>query len=151
MHKKKTFRIWYPGSAYASREWIIYLKNQYKGPFLFTDLNSFQWNQEIINKSDEIVDDLDTFSREHRKRIIGYEFDTLILSLHPGLKVAEDLIKSDILKEFNPSKLLYSTTGLYNGISQEQETRDILATLGYHQERIILIPDLNRVYSEYSL
>ena len=47
-------KIWYPGSASASKEWISYLQDTFNGMWFFSDMNNYTKWLRFTWKANEI-------------------------------------------------------------------------------------------------
>lgn len=133
-------KIWYPGSSHADEEWIKYLQNSFSGNWLFSDTVEFS-NWMNLPGERKIID---TFNFSQLKR----NFDTLIISRHPGLKTSEEVVNSKILDYTMPQKFIYDP-GANNGDIQEHlNAAKIFTKLGYELRHIIVLPLLHHQFCE---
>jgi hypothetical protein len=145
---KPVSRIWYPGSAYANPEWIVYLKNTFPGLWYYSDTQDFEWDIECapLNSKRLTHDTFDT-----NPRITNRAFDILIISFHPGLKTPQCVFDSKILEVYNPKVFLYANEWDISKTSVCISEGELFAEKSpYILERIEVLPKLNRLYSIYT-
>ncbi len=144
-NNKKT--IWYPGSAYASLDWISHLQSKFLGDWLFSDINKFE-NKNLI-KGQKIH--YDTFSSELPDILNKKNINMLIMSWHSSLKTFEQIKESDILAKYKPNFFVYDP-GFANIGNLEQHLFEVekFKTLGYDLVEIVVLPTLFHQYSLYT-
>jgi len=141
--------IWYPGSARASREWIDYLKGNFSGDWYYTDIDELQWvnNDMIAEKPSEMLrqrrikfQQLDTLSLDIQK----IKFDIIVISNHPGLKTASEIIENQILQREKPEKFVFRTTNEEDFLT----SIPIIESLNFKLYRIVEPANLQK-YAEF--
>ena len=86
-------RIWYPGSFYADKPWIDYLKNRFRGEWCFSDTQALKpvWAESMPDE--QYITELDTLSNEALSFQKQFKPNIIILSMHPGLHEISDIQK----------------------------------------------------------
>ena len=57
MQKTIIKNIWYPGSGFASESWISYLRKNYLGRWIYSDIaDNWNWEPRINDKKRQIFD-----------------------------------------------------------------------------------------------
>ncbi len=136
---------WYPGSAFASKEWISYLQKTFPGKWVFTDQNEFTEWTELRGERRNIntLEPLPDFIR-------AGHFDTLVISMHPGLRTYEQIIHSGILQTIKPRKLIFDPGSPQPGnIESHLREADFFRHAGYLLEKIVVLPHLLHQYCEF--
>ena len=142
----KEFLIWYPGSGYASQEWIDYLQKLYNGNWIYSDNSpNWHWNVELIPHFIQ-----DTFEAIEKNKVVK-KCNQIIISWHPGLKDF-DSIKNLLLNFIKPEILILDLgfTDVYN----TKSLRDIIPLFEkehYILNKIEILPNLNHQIGEFNL
>ena len=138
-------KIWYPGSAYASKEWASYLQKTFKGTWFYSDNLDFEeWNH--LNG---IRIKADTFGGLPNE-LLNEKIDVLIISHHPDLKCAKNVIDSGILNIVKPYIFIYDPGPQNDEFSSHLENIVIFQSLGYElYKNNIKLPDLEHQYCEF--
>ena len=133
--------IWYPGSSMADEKWIEYLQDSFRGNWLFSSNSSFEDWGNLPGKRIQ----LDTFEFN----IINQRMETLVISWHPGLKTAHEVVESGILKHIQPSKFIYDPGTTIGNLQNHLESELIFSNLGFELKRIVVLPKLGHQYCEF--
>lgn len=137
-------KIWYPGSAYASKEWASYLQKTFKGTWFYSDNLDFEeWNhlKGVRIKADtlEVLPD----------KLLNQEFDVLIISNHPGLKDGIQVIASGILDKVSPDVFIFDPGANVGDLSRHLKEIESFKSLGYKLDKIVVLPELLHQYCEF--
>jgi hypothetical protein len=87
----QTLRIWYPGSFYADKPWIDYLKNKFDGEWCFSDIQASKPEWAEFMPDAQYITEFDTLSNEALRFQKQFKPNIIILSLHPGLHEFSDI------------------------------------------------------------
>lgn len=130
--------IWYPGSAFARREWIIYLQKEFKGKWIFSDMNEFDEGWADITG---LKIQSNTLERPLPEFILRNKVNTMIICNHPGLKSFSEILASGLLFEIKPQQLIYDPGASRIG-DIERHLADIpnFINVGYLFKKIIIPP-----------
>lgn len=138
-------RNWYPGSAFASQEWIEFIKSEYDGLWLFSDLhNNWNWN----NFSGNYRMCKDTFSmvdtEEHIKCC-----ELIILSRHPGLKDFKS-VNEYIIEKIKPKVIVFNPGYPELGnFKQHAVNAPLFEKSGYKLNKYLYLPQIREEFCEY--
>ncbi len=138
--------IWYPGSGYASQEWIDYLQKVYKGNWIYSNLTS-NWNWNVKFKSYFIQDTFEAIE----SNIVVKNCNQIIISWHPGLKDF-DSIKNLLLNFIKPVIIVLDLgfTDVYN-INSLTEIIPFFEKENYKLNKIEILPNLSHQFAEFNL
>jgi len=141
MIKSAIKRAWYPGSAIASIDWINYLRREYGGVWIYSDMNDFNWQLQQHHHKQRI---LDTFEYHYTRLFRDTFFEIIVISNHPGLHTANEIVEHEILQNKKPNIFILRTTW-------EDDLTDSLGVfenLGYQLIRVIEPVNLQK-YAEF--
>jgi hypothetical protein len=112
----QSLRIWYPGSFYADKSWIDYLKNKFVGEWCFSDTQASKPEWAEFMPDAQFITELDTLSNEALRFQKQFKPNIIILSLHPSLHEFSDI--QNLLDNFTvlPERIVYCDLrkGVYN-------------------------------------
>ena len=140
--------IWYPGSAYASQEWIDYLFKTISGNYFFSDIKD-NWCWESNKTLTRFTHD--TLDNRIPKVLQDLSLNTLILSRHPDLKTFGEIVNSQILQNYKPVNFIYDPGTNMGDIDQHLKENLQFSEIGYQLKKIIVLPHLEHQYCEYKL
>jgi len=146
--RNSTFNIWYPGAAYAPQDWIDYLFNEISGNWTFSDQTLTEWNWNLNIEHNRIKQC--TFKLINN-RIAHKKLETMVISFHPGLKTFEE-VKTNIFQFFKPKNIIY-VMELFDNYNNHQLIEEIpmFETEGYICEKLVILPNLKRIYCCFEL
>ena len=103
----QSLRIWYPGSFYADKPWIDYLKNKFVGEWCFSDTQASKPEWAEFMPDAQYITELDTLSKEALRFQKQFKPNIIILSMHPGLHEFSDI--QNLLDNFTelPETIVY--------------------------------------------
>jgi hypothetical protein len=143
-----TKNIWYPGSAYASEDWIEFLFKTYKGKWFCTDIHN-NWTWDTSKNISRLK--FDTLENPRPDFLEDINLHTLILSRHAGLRTFDEILNSQILEYNKPEFFIYDPGTNNADIKQHINEVPLFNTIGYKLNKIIVLPHLHHQYCEYEL
>jgi hypothetical protein len=144
MHKTIIKNIWYPGSGYASESWISYLRKNYLGRWIYSNISdNWSWEPRINDEKRQIFD---TFNVIENPKI---QINTLIISRHSGLRTFLEILNSGILSLHNPDLFIYDPGTEIGDLTQHISEVNNLENIGYKLNKIDVLPHLFHQYCEY--
>jgi hypothetical protein len=125
----------------ADEKWIEYLQNSFRGNWIFSSNSSFEDWVKLPGKRIQ----LDTF--EFNK--MNQRIETLVISRHPGLRTAQEVVESGILSHIQPTKFIYDPGRTIGDLQHHLESELIFFNLGFDLKRIVVVPKLGHQYCEF--
>ena len=101
---------WYPGcGAICFPNFLMFLKENYRYKWLFTDKCDFDWNSRLPSFK-LMIQNTFISVQNNEVWIPSSRIDTLVLSFHPGLKTPEEIMESGILYLANPRRFIFNVS-----------------------------------------